>query len=290
MRTVIVLASILLLSACGSSTATTATVDVVAAENTYGNIAAQIGGPHVSVTSILTSPSADPHLFEPGTSSGLAVARAQVVLQNGLGYDAFMTKLEDAAPSKGRLVVTVADVLGVHGKDANPHLWYDVPRLDRIAGAIAGAFTRADPSHAAAYSRGLHRFERSLAPLRREVATIHARFGGARVAYTEPVPGYLLTAAGLDNLAPDAFTRPIEEGTEPSPSAVAAMNALVSQRRIRVLLYNRQAVSPITARLRAAARSAGIPVVPVSETLPAHLSFQQWQLAQARALAAALAG
>ncbi len=290
MRTVIVLGvTALLLAACGSSGAASGKLQVVAAENVYGNVAGQIGGPHVAVTSILTSPTADPHLFEPRTSNGLAVAEAKVVLQNGLGYDAFMTKLEDAAPSKSRVVVTMADVLGVHGKDANPHLWYDVPHLDRIAAAIAGAFAHADASHAVAYRRGLHRFERSLGPLRREVATIRARFGGASVAYTEPVPGYLLSAAGLRNLAPDSFTRPIEEGTEPSPSAFAAMSALVAQHRIRALLYNRQAVSPITARLQAEARSAGIPVVPVSETLPAHLTFQQWQLAQARALAAALA-
>ena len=289
MRTVIVLAMTLLVSACGSSTGAAGKLDVVAAENVYGDIAAQIGGPHVSVTSILTSPSADPHLFEPGTSTGLAVADAKVVLQNGLGYDAFMTRLENAAPSKNRVVVTMADVLGVHGKDANPHLWYDVPRLDRIATAIAAAFARADPSHTVAYHSGLRRFERSLAPLRHEVATTRARFGGAPVAYTEPVPGYLVAAAGLRNLAPDSFTRLIEEGAEPSASAVAAMSTLVSDHRIRVLLYNSQAVSPITARVRAAAQNAGIPVVPVSETLPPHLTFQQWQLGQARALAAALA-
>jgi zinc/manganese transport system substrate-binding protein len=289
MRTVIVIAATLVLAACGGSTAATGKLDVVAAENVYGNIAEQIGGPHVSVTSILTSPDADPHLFEPGTSSGLAVSKAKVALQNGVGYDAFMTKLEDAAPSKGRSVVTMADVLGVHGKDANPHLWYDVPRLDRIAGAIATAFVRADPPHAAAYRAGVSRFERSLAPLRQEVATIRDRFRGAPVAYTEPVPGYLVAAAGLRNLAPDSFTRLIEEGTEPSASAVAAMDAIVSQHRIRVLLYNSQAVSPITARLRDAARRAGIPVVPVTETLPPGLTFQQWQLRQARALASALA-
>jgi zinc/manganese transport system substrate-binding protein len=277
-----------LLSACGSSTKAGGKLDVVAAEDVYGDIASQIGGSHVAVTSLLTSPSADPHLFEPGTSSALTVAGAKVVLQNGLGYDAFMTRLEDSSPSSSRSVVTTADVLGIHGKDANPHLWYDVPRLDRIAGAISGAFVRADPSHADAYRRGLHRFERSLAPLRREVAAIRTRFHGTPVAYTEPVPGYLVAAAGLRNLAPDSFTRPIEEGTEPSPSAVAAMSELVAQHRVRVLLYNAQAVSPITARLRAAAQKAGIPVVPVTETLPPHRSFQQWQVAQARALAAAL--
>ncbi|MGZ4334897.1 MAG: metal ABC transporter solute-binding protein, Zn/Mn family [Gaiellaceae bacterium] len=289
MRTVIVLGITLLLSACGGSTAASDKLDVVAAENVYGDIASQIGGPHVSVTSILTSPSADPHLFEPGTSSGLAVSEAKVVLQNGLGYDAFMTKLENAAPSKSRIVVTMADVFHVSGTLTNPHLWYDVPLLRNEATTIAAAFTRADPSHATAYFAGLRRFNRSLGPLRREVASIRRNFHGAPVAYTEPVPGYLVAAAGLRNLAPDSFTRLIEEGTEPSPSAVAAMDALVSQHRIRVLLYNSQAVSPITARLRDAARQAGIPVVPVTETLPPGLTFQQWQLRQARALAAALA-
>jgi zinc/manganese transport system substrate-binding protein len=287
MRTVIVLA--LLLAGCGSGTGSTSgRVSVVAAENVYGNIASQIGGPHVSVTSILTNPSADPHLFEPGTSTGLAVAGAKVLLQNGLGYDAFMTRLEDAAPSTSRLVVTMADVLGVHGKDANPHLWYDVPRLDRIAGSIAAALEHVDQRDAPAYRAGLARFERSLGPLRREVATIRARDHGAPVAYTEPVPGYLLAAAGLDNLAPEAFTRPIEEGTEPAPAAVSAMDQLVAKHRIRALLYNSQAISPITARLRDAARAAGIPVVPVTETLPLGRTFQQWQLRQAQALAAAL--
>jgi len=291
MRTVLVITFplLLLVSACGgSSRGAPGELDVVAAENVYGNIAAQIGGPHVSVTSILTNPDADPHLFEPGTSSGLAVAGAKVVIQNGLGYDAFMAKLENAAPSKHRIVVTTADVLGIQGKDANPHLWYDVPKLGRIARAIASALERADPRHAAAYRSGLSHFDRSLGPLRREVATIRARFHGAPVAYTEPVPGYLLLAAELRNLAPDSFTRPIEDGSEPSPSAVAAMNALVAHHRIRVLLYNSQAVSPITARLRTAAGAAGIAIVPVTETLPLGLTFQEWQLEQARALATAL--
>jgi zinc/manganese transport system substrate-binding protein len=264
-------------------------VDVVAAENVYGNIASQIGGSHVTVTSVLSDPNADPHLFEPGTRNGLAVAQAAVVIQNGAGYDSFMQRLEAAAPSSGRLVVTVADVMGVRGAGANPHLWYDVPGLDRIAGAIAGALGRADPAHRRAYAAGLARFEQRLAPLEREVASIRARFGGAAVAYTEPVPGYLLAAAGLHSLTPAAFARAIEDGSEPSPAAVAQMTALFTGRRVRVLLENTQAVSPITARIRAAAEAAGIPVVGVTETLPPGLTFQGWQLDQARALERALA-
>lgn len=290
MRTVLVITAALTLSVagCGGGARSSSSVPVVAAENVYGNIAAQIGGPHVSVTSILTNPNADPHLFAPGTATGLSVANAKVVIENGLGYDVFMTKLENAAPSKSRRVLTIARVLRISGPDANPHLWYDVPRLRTIAGAIASAFSAVDPPHRLAYEKGLVRFDDSLRPLEQEVASIHRNYSGAPVAYSEPVPGYLVAAAGLRNLAPTSFTRPIEEGTEPPPAAVAAMDALVADHRIRVLLYNSQAVSPITARLRTAAANAGIPVVPVSETLPPGLTFQQWQLGQARALAAAL--
>ncbi len=263
---------------------------VVAAENFYGNIVSQIGGGHVAVTSVLTDPNADPHLFEPGTRTGLAVAQAALVIQNGVGYDSFMGRLEAAAPSSHRIVVTIADVLGVHGTDANPHLWYDVPALGRIAGAIAGGLGRADPAHRGVYHRGLERFDRSLQPLRRVVAAIRARDGGDPVAYTEPVPGYLLAAAGLRNLTPAAFSRAIEDGSEPPPEAVSAMTALLAGRRVRVLLYNSQTVSPITTRIRSAAQAAGIPVIGVSETMPPAQTFQTWQLAQARALERALRG
>lgn len=289
MRTILVISCLGLTFAAEPVVAAGGTLRVVAAENAYGDIAAQIGGAHVSLTSILTDPNADPHLFEPGTSNALAVARARVVIQNGLGYDAFMSKLEDASPSAKRTVVTVADVLGIRGKDANPHLWYDVPALGRIAGAIAGALERADPSHAAAYRAGLRRFSASLRPLRAEVALVQKRFHGQPVATTEPVPGYLVAAAGLRDLAPSEFTRAIESGTEPSPRAFAEMMVLLSDRRVRVLLYNSQAVSPITSRVRDAAAKAGIPVVPVRETLPAHRSLQDWLLGETRALSRALA-
>jgi zinc/manganese transport system substrate-binding protein len=279
-----------LIAGCGGSGSAHGGLSVVASTNVYGDMARQIGGAHVRVTSILTSPNADPHLFEPGTANGLAVAEADVVIQNGAGYDAFMTKLENAAPSSKRHVLTIADVLGVHGHDANPHLWYDVPRLPAIARAIAGVLAQADPPHAAAYGRGASRFVASLKPLDREVAAVRRTHTGEPVAYTEPVPGYLLSAAGLHNLSPSSFTRAIQNGTEPPPQAVATMSDLLTERSVKVLLYNSQAVSPITARMRDAAESAGVPIVGVTETLPAQRTFQQWQLNQARALARALGG
>jgi zinc/manganese transport system substrate-binding protein len=286
---VVVVAGTALAATGSTAPPTSGRVRVVAAENFYGDIAAQIAGGHATVRSILSDPNADPHLFEPGTGNGLAVADARVVIQNGVGYDTFMSRLESAAPSPSRIVVTIDDVLGVHGADANPHLWYDVPRLGRIAAAIAGALERADPVHRAAYRSGLRRFDASLAPLRREVARIRSRFAGAPVAYTEPVPGYLLAAAGLAVRTPEAFARSIEDGTEPTPQAVAAMQSLLAGHHVRVLLYNRQAVSPITTRIRSAARAAGIPVIGVRETQPPGVSFQRWQLDQARALLRALA-
>ena len=269
--------------------AESATLNVVTAESVYGNIVSQLGGSHVSVTSILSDPNADPHLYEPGTSNALAVAKANVVIQNGLGYDSFMSRLESASPNSHRNVLTIADVLGIHGNDANPHLWYDVPALSQIAGAIARALERADPANTAGYRQGLARFVASLSPLRREVAALKRRFAGDPVAYTEPVPGYLLAAADIRNVAPESFTRAIEDGSEPSPAAVAQMTGLATGHKIKVLLYNSQTVSPITSRIRSAAQKAGIPIVGVTETLPPSQTFQQWQLAQATALYAALA-
>jgi zinc/manganese transport system substrate-binding protein len=287
-RIILICVLLAALAGCGGGSKS-ATLRVVASTNVYGDIARQIGGSHVDVTSILSDPNADPHLFEPGTKNGLAVSRARVVIQNGLGYDAFMSRLESSAPSNSRTVVTISDVLGVHGHDANPHLWYDVPALPKIATAIEQALAKADAAHAADYRSGLRVFVESLAPLQATVAQIRATHAGAPVAYTEPVPGYLVEAAGLRNLSLTSFTIPIEEGSEPSASAVSAMTTLATKHRIKVLFYNNQAVSPITQRIRAAAKAAGIPVVGVAETVPAGLTFQTWQLKQAHELLQALA-
>jgi zinc/manganese transport system substrate-binding protein len=263
-------------------------VRVVASTNVYGDIVRQIGGADVDVTSVLTNPDADPHLFEAGSRTALLLAKADLVIRNGLGYDDFVLRLTAASPNDNRRLLTVADVLGVHGAEANPHLWYDIPRLPLVATAIADALTGADPNHAAHYRQRLRQFNASLTPLDAAIAQIRHAHRGAPVAYTEPVPGYLLAAAGLRNVAPDSFTRSIEEGTEPSPAAVARMRTLIRDHRIKALLYNNQAISPITVSLRRDAVAAGTPVIGVSETIPPGLTFQQWQLRQVRALAQAL--
>lgn len=265
-----------------------ARVPVVAAEKFYADLARQVGGDRVSVMSVLSNPDADPHLFEPGSRAALAVANARVVIVNGAGYDGWMNRLLAAAPSARRAVVTVADVLGVRGTDPNPHLWYDVPGLPRIVHAVGDALATVDPAHAAGYRAGIQRTIRSLRSLLDAVATLKAQFSGAPVAYTERVPGLLLAAAGLRVLTPPGFARAVEDGTDPVPADVAVMQRLLTARAVRVLLYNVQAATPVTARLRQVARAAGVPVVAVTEMPPTGSTFLSWQLAQVRALAAAL--
>jgi zinc/manganese transport system substrate-binding protein len=276
-------------SGAGSNHTAAGRLQVVAAENFWGNLVQQIGGDHVAVTSLISNPGADPHLYEPGTSNGLAVATAGVVVVNGAGYDPFMDRLLNAAPSAKRDVVRVSDVLHISGSDPNPHLWYDAPALPSVVQAITSALIRVDPAHDAAYRNGAARTVAALQPLEQAVTKLKQDDAGDPVAYTERVPGYLLSAAGLTVLTPPGFARSIEDGTDPSASDISAMRDLITGRRIKALLYNEQATSPITSQLQSLARSNGIPIVPVTETMPLHDSFESWQLGQVRALTVALA-
>ncbi|MCU1676275.1 MAG: cation transporter substrate-binding protein, partial [Frankiales bacterium] len=259
-----------------------------AAENFYGDLTTQIGGSKVAVVSILTNPEADPHLFEPGTRNALAISQARIVIRNGAGYDDWIDKLLDAAPSAGRAVVDVSGIVNVPGEDPNPHVWYAVPKLPDIVRGIGDALIAADPANEQLYRDGVTAVINSLVPLQTAVAALGSEHPGAPVAYTERVPGLLLDAAQLHVLTPPSFARAIENGSEPSPADVAAMEKLLTTHAIKALLYNEQAASPLTARLKSVAASAGVPVVPVTETLPDGQTFQQWQLAQVEALRSAL--
>ena len=266
-------------------------VKVVAGENMWGNIAAQIGGAHVQVTSILSVPNADPHLYESDVASALAVAEAGLVIANGAGYDAFVSQLLGATRNSGRMVVSVQAVLGAYGPDVNPHFWYDIPRIPQVAAAIAAALARLDPQDARLFTANLKAFDASLAPLDAVIASIRRRYSGTPVAYTERVPGYLLAAAGLTVVTPPGFAAAVENGNDPSAADTARMYQLITGRETRVLLYNAQVTSPVTQQVETLARQAGVPVVPVYETMPpAYRCYQAWQLAQATALLDALRG
>ncbi len=263
-------------------------VPVVAAENFWGNITSQLGGSDVSVTSLITNPNADPHLFESNAVDAAELAQARVVIENGVDYDTFMQSLL-AADGTHPTIVTAASVLHVSGSDPNPHLWYDIPRVPRVAAAITAALTKADPGASAAFRRNLARFDASLAPISATLSTIRHFFPGAPVAYTERVPGYLLADAGLSVKTPIGFATAVEQGTDPGPGDTIAMQRLITGHHIDVLLYNVQTVTPVTAQIRQLAQKNHIPVVGVSETLPTSFkTYQQWQQSQATALLHAL--
>ena len=277
---VITVASLGLAGCAGASTSAPDVVHVVAAENFWGNITSQIGRRDVAVTSLITNPNADPHLFETDAADAATLAQAQVVIENGAGYDTWMGSLLGADGGSPR-IVNAATVLHITGSDPNPHLWYAIPRVPTVAAAIAGALEKAAPADGAAFKANLATFDASLAPLNSTLATIKAHFHSVPVAYTERVPGYALAAAGLDVKTPPGFARAIEDGTDPGPADTLAMQKLLTDHDINVLLYNVQTVTPVTTQIRALARSHDIPVVGVSETMPAGAAtYQQWQQSQ----------
>ena len=282
------------LAGCGS-TAETATggkaaVRVVAAENVWGDIVRQVGGEHVQVMSVLNDPAADPHSFETDPKTAAAVGSASFVVLNGAGYDDFAGKLLAASPNDKRVVLTVAEAVGV-GPGANPHLWYSPDYLRQGAQAIADRLTTADPGDGPAFRANLQSFLTSYQPYVDTLAAIKAKYGGSAVAYTERVPGYLVDAAGLTLGSPAAFAQAVEDGTDPSPGDTAAFNRAVQDRTVKVLLYNAQVTSPTTDGIQARARAAGIPVVGVTETIPGGVvDFQTWQTGQAKAILTALGG
>jgi zinc/manganese transport system substrate-binding protein len=282
------------LCACTGGSPTPASagrVSVVAGENTWGDIARQIGGSHVSVTSIITSPTTDPHVFESDPRSAAVIDNAQVAIVNGAGYDDFMTKDLASDSRAGRKVITVASVLGATGNDVNPHFWYWTSRLPRVAAAIRDQLSAVDPKDASAFAAGARRFDRSLAPLLRVIARIKRSYAGTPVAYTERVPGYLVQAAGLTLGTPASFSQAVEDGTDPSPQDTQTFDTDITEHRVKLLMYNSQVVDAQTTAVKRLASTAQLPVVGMSETLPpSYPTFQAWQLAQDSSLLSALGG
>jgi zinc/manganese transport system substrate-binding protein len=260
---------------------------VVAAENFYGDIVGQIGGDHVAVTSIITDPNVDPHEYETSAKDAAAVANASLVIQNGLGYDAFMDKLLAASPNPKRKVLVVANVTG-HKKGDNQHIWYDPPTLPKVAQAILDALVQVDPANATSYRNWHRAFQASLAPFNRAVAALKAQAAGTPIAVTEPIFAPMAASTGLKIITPLEFQKAIEEGEDPPAAALARMEDQLKKHKAKVLIYNGQTVSPITTRVLNLARQVGVPVVVVTETLPPGKSFQQWMVSQVEAVLAAL--
>ncbi|WP_175899745.1 metal ABC transporter solute-binding protein, Zn/Mn family [Burkholderia vietnamiensis] len=275
------------LSIATPALAQSATVNVVAAENFYGDVASQIGGRHVAVTSILSNPDQDPHLFEASPKTARALQHAQIVIYNGANYDPWMAKLLGASTQARRATIVVADLVGKKAGD-NPHLWYAPATMPAAARALAAELGRADPAHKADYDANLQKFVASLQPIDAKVAALRAQYHGVPVTATEPVFGYMSDAIGLD-MRNQRFQLATMNDTEASTQDVAAFENDLRKRQVRVLIYNSQAEAPMTRRLLKLARDGGVPTVSVTETQPAGKTFQQWMAGQLDALAAALA-
>ena len=265
-----------------------APIAVVGTENFYADLLNQVGGARVSTSSLLNDPNADPHAFESSPQDAALVADAELVIVNGLGYDAFMNNLLAASPSSNRVVIDVQQLLGL-ADGVNAHIWYDPATMPRVAAAVSSALATIDPSNAFYLNARQSIYADSLKPVAAKIAEMKTRFAGAPVAFTEPVAGYLASAIGLQVLTPEGFQKSIEDGTDPAPADVAAESDLLTGKRVRVLIYNSQVTSPITTQMHDLAVANGIPVVGVAETIPAGFAdFQDWQLAQLNELEQAL--
>ncbi|HEX3387913.1 MAG TPA: zinc ABC transporter substrate-binding protein [Streptosporangiaceae bacterium] len=279
-------------SGSGSAPAadSSATITAVGAENEYANVIGQIGGKYVHVTAIESNPNTDPHTFEASASVAQAVSQANLVVQNGVGYDTYMNKIEAAAPNAGRKVIDVQHLLGLPDDTPNPHLWYKPSTMPAVARAVAADLSALQPAHKAYFAAKAAAFDRSLQPWFHAIAQFKARYPGTPVATTEPVGDYLLQAAGTRNLTPFAFQADVMNGVDPAPQYVSLQNGLFSGHKVKVFLYNQQVTDSLTASFLAAAHRNGIPVVGVYETMPEPgYNYQSWMLAETTALELAAA-
>lgn len=284
------------LAACSSSPSGqaqktgSAVIAVVAAENQYGNVAAQIGGKYVHVTSVENNPNTDPHTYEVSPGVAQAVSAAQLVVQNGIGYDDFMTKIESASESSRRKVINVQHLLGLPDSTPNPHLWYSPKTMPAVATSLVSDFTDLQPSHAAYFRTRGAQFIDSLHPWLSAIARFKASYPHTAVATTEPVADYMLEAAGTDDLTPFRFQADIMNGVDPSPEDVSLETELLSEHKVKIFVYNEQVTDSLTQRLITTARDASIPVVGVYETMPTPgYDYQSWMLAEVQALEKAVA-
>jgi zinc/manganese transport system substrate-binding protein len=265
-------------------------LQVVAAENFWGSIAAQLGGDRVNVDSIISNPATDPHDYEPTAIDARALAGAQFAIVNGIGYDPWAQKLIDANPVKGRIVLTVGNVVGVKA-GGNPHRWYSPPNVHSVIDEIVHDYSKLDPQDAAYFKQQRRRFEQQgLARYSRLIATIRARYRGVKVGASESIVAPLAQALGLNLVTPPSFLKAISEGTEPTAADKTTIDRQIARKTIKVWVFNSQNSTPDVQRLTDAARKKGIPVTTITETMtPATESFQAWQSRQLAALRAALA-
>jgi zinc/manganese transport system substrate-binding protein len=284
----------LLASACsaasGSTHAPAGVIVAVGAENEYANVIGQIGGKYVQVNAIMSNPNTDPHTFEASASVAQEVSEAQLVVQNGVGYDTWANTIENASPNPSRKVIVVQNLLGLPADTPNPHLWYKPVTMPTVANAIAADLSAIQPAHASYFKANAAAFIASLAAWNNAIAAFKAQYPNTPVATTEPVADYMLQAVGADNLTPFPFQADIMNGTDPSAQDVAVERSLFTQHKVKVFLYNQQVTDTLTESLITLAQHNNIPVVGVYETMPVPgYDYQSWMLAEVQDLQKAVA-
>ena len=301
----------LALTGCATPAPEATGLSIVASTNVYGDIAASIAGDRATVTSIIDSPAQDPHSYEASAQDQLAIANADLVIENGGGYDPFIDVLVEGSGTSA-VVVSAAAVAGLeedaHSEDeahsdeeahsddddhghlegVNEHVWYDIHIMGDVAAAIAAELVVLDAENAAVYEQNLAAWSAELEALEAELEQLAAELGGGTVATTEPVPAYLLAELGFDDETPEEFTEAIEEGADVPPLALQQTLDLIDSGEVRLLAYNEQTASPETERVRSAADAAGIPVVSFTDTLPEAQDYVSWMRANIEAVAEAL--
>ena len=284
------LAGAAVIAGCGGiSTASTNGISVVAAENFWGSIAAQIAGNEASVQSIITNPAQDPHSYEPTANDARVLATSQLAIVNGVGYDPWAPKLLAANPDSSRIVLDVGKVFGLHDGD-NPHRWYDPADVDTVARTIATDLARLDPKHAGYYQRRLNTFDTAgLAQYHRLIAQINSRYKNVPVGASESIFALQAPALGLNLITPYSFMKANSEGTEVTAQDTITAQDEITRHQIKVWIYNSQNATPEIQQLNALARANHIPIATITETLtPATATFEQWQVAQLERIESAL--
>ena len=265
------------------------TIQVVAAEYFWGSIAAQLGGDHVKVTSIISNPDADPHDYEPTAADARTVAGAQFTIVNGIGYDAWADKLLAANPTDGRTDLKVGDLVGIQ-PGGNPHRWYSPANVRQVIDQITNDYKSLDPADAADFDKLKTTFvDQTLAPYNQLITDIKTKYAGTPIGASESIVSPLAEGLGLKMLTPDTFLSAISEGTDPTARDKSLIDQQIAGKQIKIYVYNSQNSTPDVAAQVKAAEAKGIPVATVTETpTPAGVSFQDWQVRQLQGIQQAL--
>ena len=277
-------------TATTSTSGNTAVISVVAAENFWGSLAEQLGGSHVKVTSIINNPDADPHDYEATAADSRAIAAAKLAIINGVGYDAWATKLADANPSTARTTLTVGDLIGAKNGD-NPHRWYNPDNVKQVIDQITADYKKIDPADAAFFdTQHTSVLSTNLKAYFDLINHLKTTYAGTPVGASESIFAMLSPALGLNLLTPPSFLTAISEGSDPTAADNATIDTQLKTKQIKVYVYNSQNATPDVQAQVNQAKTAGIPVTTITETMtPAGASFQDWQVAQLTALKQALA-